>query len=87
MKNNTKTRETHSINFRKAALENLVKGYEKLKPEFDEALKKDLGMNPFMSNFLAHAVSLSEIKDCIDGVANWAKEVPVKTPVGKFSFI
>ena len=35
MKNNHKSRETHSIQFRVAALQNLLKGYEKLTPEFD----------------------------------------------------
>lgn len=39
-------------------------------------------MNPFMANFLAHAVTVGEIKDVLEGVDNWVKEVPVKTPIG-----
>jgi hypothetical protein len=29
-----------------------------MKAEIDEALKKDLGYNSFMSNFAAHSISL-----------------------------
>ena len=35
-------------------------------PEFDEALKKDLGYNQFMSNFLAHSITLGEIKHTLN---------------------
>ena len=50
--------ETVPVQFREKALDNLMEGYEKLIPEFDEALKKDLGYSPFMANFIAHTVSM-----------------------------
>jgi hypothetical protein len=30
-----------------------------MRPEFDEAYKKDLGLNTFMTNFLAHGITIS----------------------------
>lgn len=39
-----------------------------MKLEIDEALKKDLGYNTFMSNFAAHSVTMSEVKDLVKGV-------------------
>lgn len=62
LKQNLKSRETYSIEYRKKTLLKLMEGYEKLKPEFDEAIKKDLGMNAFMSNFLSHGVTMPELK-------------------------
>jgi aldehyde dehydrogenase (NAD+) len=86
MRSNLKTRETHSIAFRKKALESLIAGYEKLKPQFDEALTHDLGLNTFMSNFSAHSVTLGEIKDLLTHIDQWAKPQSIETPIGKYVF-
>ena len=40
-----------------------------------------------MTNFLAHAITKGEMKDSLDGLDSWAKEVPVKTPVSKIFVI
>ena len=60
----------------------LIEGYQTLQPEIDEALKHDRGYNPFMSNFVAHALTLNEVKDLAKNVKEWAKTRPVKTPIG-----
>ena len=86
MKENMKSRETHSVAFRKKALEGLIAGYEKLKPQFDEALTHDLGLNTFMSNFSAHSVTLGEIKDLLTHIDQWAKPQSIETPIGKYVF-
>ncbi len=83
MRRSTKTLETHSIAFRKKALESLLNGYEKLKPELDEAIKQDLGMNAFMANFLAHGITTREISDLRDHLEEWSKPTSIETPVSK----
>ena len=41
-----------------------------------------------MTNFLAHAITKGEIKDLLDGVSSWTKEVSVKTPISNlFSYV
>lgn len=47
-----------TLDHREKALKRLVEGYEALKPEFEAALKADLGYNSFLSNFAAHSVTL-----------------------------
>lgn len=58
-----------------------------MKPEFEEALKYDLGYNSFLSNFAAHAVSVGEIQDLLNNFRTWAKPKSVKTPIGKLEII
>ncbi len=57
MRQSVKTGETKSLKFRQKALDNLIEGYEKMKPVIDQALNKDLGFNTFMSNFTAHSIT------------------------------
>ena len=40
-----------------------------------------------MSNFSAHSITKGEIQDLIDGISEWVKETPVKTPIGNEDFI
>ncbi len=84
MKESLKERKTHDIEFRKRALNSLIKAYESMKPQIEQALKLDLGYNQFTSNFLAHAVTLGEIKDVRDNFESWAKPQSVDTPLGTF---
>ena len=53
-----------------------------MKPEIDQALNKDLGHNPFMCNFGAHSITISEIKDLRKNLNNWSKAEKVETPLG-----
>jgi len=61
----------------------LLAGYEKFKPEIEEALHKDLGYSSFLSNFAAHSVTLGEIDNLIKNFKEWAREKSIKTPMGK----
>ena len=67
-------------------MDNLIEGYEKMKPEIDQALNKDLGYNSFMCNFGAHAITMNEVKDIRKSLSSWVKAEKVETPLGKFSF-
>jgi hypothetical protein len=82
MKKNLESRQTHSVHFRKKSLQRLLEGYEKMREIFDESLKRDLGLNPFMANFLAHGITKSEIQDLYDNLDDWTRPKTVKTPVG-----
>lgn len=50
-----------SLDQREKALKRLIEGYEVYKPQIEEALKQDLGYSPFLSNFVAHSVTLGEV--------------------------
>lgn len=54
-------------------MQKLLQGYETLKPEFDDALNKDLGLNPFMSNLLSHSITIAYMKDIHDHFEQWAQ--------------
>ncbi len=85
LKKNFLTHETKPTAFRKAALKRLLAGYIALENDFNEALNKDLGLNPFVCNIGAHAITKAEIKDLIDGVSDWNKPEGVSTPLGTTS--
>lgn len=55
LRKNFKSQQTKDVSFRKAALKNLMRGYEEMKDEFNEALNKDLGYNPFMATMTQHS--------------------------------
>jgi hypothetical protein len=82
LRNNLAFNIAQSLNQREKALRGLIDGYEALKPEFEAALKEDLGYNAFLSNFAAHSVSIAEVKDLLENFRSWAKPRPVKTPIG-----
>ena len=52
-----------------------------MQAEFDEAQKKDLGINPFMANFGAYAITKGEIQDLIDNLDVWMKPKKIETPI------
>lgn len=70
------------VDFREKALSKLIEGYIQLQPEIDEALKHDCGYNPFMSNFVAHNITLTEVRDLQVNVRKWMKPRPTQTPLG-----
>lgn len=72
-------RQTHNLEFRKKALKSLLEGFEKMQPDFDEALKKDLGLNSFMSNFLSHGLIKAEVSDLLNNLDKWAQPTKVET--------
>jgi hypothetical protein len=82
LRNNLSLNIVQSLDQREKALKRLVEGYEALKPEFDAALKADLGYNSYLSNFAAHSVTLGEISDIINNFRTWAQPRSVKTPIG-----
>lgn len=82
LRNNFKLNIVQNVEFREKALSQLIEGYKALQSEFDEALKHDNGYNPFMSNFVAHSITLSEITDLLNNISNWTKPRPVPTPIG-----
>lgn len=53
-----------------------------MEEEFNDALSKDLGHNPFVANLQAHSVTKAEIEDLIDGVCSWSKPESVPTSMG-----
>jgi hypothetical protein len=63
-------------------LDNLIEGYQKMIPEIDQALNKDLGYNTFMCNFGAHAITMTEVKDIRKNLSRWLKPEKVETPLG-----
>lgn len=81
LKQNFLTGATKPLDFRKKTLKRLLEGYVALEPDFNEALRKDLGHNEFVCQFGAHALTKAEIKDLIGGVGGWAKPVKVATPL------
>lgn len=85
LRNNVALDATHSLEQREKALKSLLAGYEKLKPEIEEALQKDLGYSSFLSNFAAHSVTLGEIEDLLKNFKEWAQAKSIKTPMGRCS--
>ena len=83
LRSNVPLDATHSLEQREKALKSLIAGYEKFKPEIEEALHKDLGYSSFLSNFAAHSVTLGEIDDLLKNFKEWARAKSVKTPMGK----
>jgi hypothetical protein len=83
LKNNFYLNVTQSVEFREKALTRLVAGYKEMQPEIDEALKYDCGYNPFMANFVAHNITLTEINHLLRNIRKWTQPRPVKTPVSK----
>ena len=81
LRNNFKLNIVQNVEFREKALSQLIEGYKALQSDFDEALKHDNGYNPFMSNFVAHSITLSEITDLLNNISNWTKPRPVPTPI------
>jgi hypothetical protein len=84
LRSNVSLDATHSLEHREKALKSLINGYEKLKPEIEEALQKDLGYSSFLSNFAAHSVTLGEIEDLLNNFKGWAKAKSIPTPMGMF---
>ena len=82
LKENINLNIAQDITHREKSLQKLIEGYEAFKPQFDEALKQDLGYNPFLSNFAAHSITLGEIKDLLSNLRQWAKPRSIPTPMG-----
>lgn len=87
LRKNFKDCQTKSMSFRKAALKNLLRGYQEMKEQFNVALKKDLGFNEFMAAFTTHTIFETECSHIISGFESWAKTESVPTPIGKTVFI
>jgi len=49
--------------------------------EFEAALQQDLGYTPFTSFLQSHGITITEIKHTLKNFLQWAKPVPVNTPI------
>eukprot|EP00743_Colponemidia_sp_Colp-15_P000487 GILK01000550.1.p1 GENE.GILK01000550.1~~GILK01000550.1.p1 ORF type:complete len:538 (-),score=107.58 GILK01000550.1:84-1637(-) len=73
--------KTRDLNWRRSQLKALLQGIKELESEFVEALKTDLGKNPFMSWFSEFASTTGEINCMLSNFASWAKPRSVDTSV------
>ena len=70
-----------NVTYRKRVLERLLGGYKEMMPEFDAALKKDLGQNAFQANVMSHTMTLADIEEMIENVEKWAVPEYRTTPI------
>ena len=75
------TGKTRQLSFRKAQLKSFLLGLTELKQDFQEALAKDLGYSPFMTEFLSQYLVKSELSHSIKNFEKWTKKINVSTPV------
>ena len=73
--------KTRPFNYRERQLRALLKGIEELTPKFEVALKKDLGVSPFMNYMLSIGITVNEIKDILKNFRKWARPIPADTSV------
>ena len=81
MKENIRDGQTKDVKFRKVALKKIIQAIDEFQKDFDEANKKDLGINPFMANFSAYSITKGEIQHLIDNLDTWIKPTNIETPV------
>ena len=62
-------------------MKKIIQAIDDLQKDFDEANKKDLGINPFMANFSAYSITKGEIQHLIDNLDTWVKPTPIDTPI------
>ncbi|MEW9502049.1 aldehyde dehydrogenase [Jeotgalibacillus marinus] len=72
---------TRKIDFRLKQLKKLKTVIEEHEQEILDALKKDLGKNPFEAYVSEIGFTLSSIRDMIKNVKRWSKTEKVKTPI------
>lgn len=81
IKRNFLTQQTKDIAFRKEQIKNLIRGHHEMKEELEEALKNDLGYNSFLSFFLSHHLTNSEMTHTLEHFETWAKPTKVNLPI------
>ena len=81
MKENSKDGQTKKVEFRKTALKKIIQAIDEFEQDFNEANKKDLGLNPFMANFSAYSITKGEIQHLIDNLDTWVKPTHIDTPI------
>ncbi len=73
LRKNFKSQQTKSIQFRKSAIKNLLRGYVQMRQEFDQALNKALGYNSFMATLTTNSLFEEETKPIISNFQSWPK--------------
>lgn len=53
-----------------------------MKAQFSQALEKDLGYSPFLSEFISHYITDAEMKDSLSHFEKWAKPRKITLPIG-----
>lgn len=73
------SQKTKSISYRRQQLKQLMKGMKELNPDFQSAIKSDLGYNEFTHYMISQSITEMAIQEVIDNLSQWTATRKVDT--------